>query len=60
MEQLEGFVWYGDKGEQLRFADSTPAEQRVALIATGGLLRDRQKMQEQKMPDTEDQVQKAA
>ena len=37
-EELEAFVWQGEGGEPLRFADLTEAEQRVALIAAGALL----------------------
>ena len=37
-EDLESFVWQGEGGEPLRFADLTEAEQRVALIAAGALL----------------------
>lgn len=50
MEQPEGFVWQGENGERLRFKDLTPAEQRVALIAAGGLLRSRQVAPEQDAP----------
>ncbi len=38
MEELETFIWRGENGEPLRFADLTLAEQRVAMIAAGALL----------------------
>jgi hypothetical protein len=51
MNELEAFTWHGDNGEKLRFADLSPIEQRTALLATGGLLRTRQKAQEQAQSD---------
>jgi hypothetical protein len=51
---VEKFTWYGEKGEPLRFADLTEAEQRVALIAAGGLIRggNARKTQKLELPDT--------
>ncbi len=43
MSDPETFTWYGEEGEPLRFADLSEAEQRVALIAAGGLLWNRSK-----------------
>ena len=39
MREVDAFTWYGERGEPLKFRDLTEAEQRVALIASGGLLR---------------------
>jgi hypothetical protein len=39
MAEIDNFTWYGEKGEPLRFADLPLHEQRVALIASGALLR---------------------
>lgn len=39
MTELDNFIWQGEKGEPLRFADLPASEQRVALIAAGALLR---------------------
>jgi hypothetical protein len=39
MSELEQFIWHGEGGEELRFADLSPREQRIALLAFGGLLR---------------------
>lgn len=47
MESLEGFTWYGEKGEPLKFEDLTPTEQRTVLIAAGGLLRGAAKKREE-------------
>lgn len=39
MSEIDSFIWYGEKGEPLRFADLSLIEQRVVLIASGALLR---------------------
>ena len=38
----ETFIYHGEGGEVLRFADLSVTEQRVVLIAAGGLVRAKQ------------------
>ena len=51
MGEIDNFTWYGEKGEQLGFADLAEHEQRVALIAAGALLRGGRDRRE---PDTQE------
>jgi hypothetical protein len=52
MTELGSFTWRGEKGEPLRFADLTEAEQRVALIAAGASLRGRPRKSKKSAGDT--------
>ena len=46
----ETFIYHGEGGEVLRFADLSVTEQRVVLIAAGGLVRAKQ---EDETPEVE-------
>lgn len=53
MSEIDSFIWYGEKGEPLRFADLSLIEQRVVLIASGALLRGGQERRESTTEEAE-------